>query len=106
MNEDRAARYHRMRRRASIASTLAGVTWLAGLQVTGASAAMAARVMAAGRLPGIVIFIGVLALGCEIVSLPFGFYRTFLLERKYGLSSEPLHTWLRAHLKGSRIVFL
>jgi len=41
-----------------------------------------------------------MALGCEIVSLPFIFYRAFLLERKYGLSSEPLSTWLQDHLKG------
>ncbi len=99
MNEDRAARYHRLRRRASVASTLAGVAWLAGLQVTGASAALAAWALGLGLLPAIVVFVLVLALGCELASLPFVFYRAFLLERKYGLSSEPLLTWLRDHVK-------
>jgi STE24 endopeptidase len=99
MNEDRAARYHRLRRRASVASTLAGVAWLAGLQLTGASAVLAAWALDFGRVPGIFLFIMALALGCEIASLPFVFYRAFLLERKYGLSSEPLSTWLQDHLK-------
>jgi Zn-dependent protease with chaperone function len=99
MNEDRAARYHRLRRRAAVASTLASVAWLAGLQITGASAALAARAMGFGRVAGVLLFILALALGCEIVSLPFVFYRAFLLERKYGLSSEPLSTWLGDHVK-------
>jgi STE24 endopeptidase len=99
MNEDRAARYHRLRRRASVASTLAGVAWLSGLQLTSASAGLAAWSMGFGRVPGALLFILALALGCEIVSLPFVFYRAFLLERKYGLSSEPLSTWLLDHVK-------
>jgi len=102
VNEDRAARYHRLRRRAAVASAVAGMAWLAGLQVSGAAAALAARAAAAGRMPGILLAllcIGVIALGCELVSLPFVFYRAFLLERKYGLSSEPLSTWLGDHVK-------
>jgi STE24 endopeptidase len=102
MNEDRAARYHRLRRRASVASTAAAGAWLAGLQFTGAASALAARATGAGRFHGIFlgfVFIGLLALGCEIASLPFVFYRAFLLERKYGLSSEPMSTWLRDHVK-------
>src|SRR5436190_4948999 len=99
MNEDRAARYHRLRRRAAVASTLAGVGWLAALQLTGGSAALAAWAVAFGRIPGVLLFIVTLTLGCELVSLPFVFYRAFLLERKYGLSSEALSTWLGDHVK-------
>jgi STE24 endopeptidase len=39
------------------------------------------------------------ALGWELFSLPFVFYRTFLLDRKYGLTSEPLATWCADHVK-------
>jgi STE24 endopeptidase len=81
------------------------LAWLAGLQVTGASAALAAHAAATGRVPGIVLFIGLIALGGEAVSLPFVFYRAFLLERKYGLSSEPLSTWLQDHLKALALGF-
>ena len=107
MNEDRAARYHRLRRRASVAATMAGAAWLLGLLVTGASTALATRARAAadvlpwllGRPMSIVLFVAVIALGWELVSLPFVFYRSFLLERKYGLSSEPFSTWAGDHLK-------
>src|SRR5436190_15025776 len=99
MNEDRAARYHRLRRRASVGSTLAGMTWLSALQLTGASAWLASWAMGFGRVAGVLLFILALALGCELVSLPFVFYRAFLLERKYGLSSEALSTWLGDHVK-------
>ena len=105
MNEDRAARYHRLRRRAAIASTIAGVAWLAGLHLTGAAAALASRVSVNGRIPAIVVFVGVIALGWELVSFPFAFYRAFLLERKYGLSSEPLGTWLQDHAKALGLGF-
>jgi Zn-dependent protease with chaperone function len=107
VNEDRAARYHRLRRRTSVAGTIAGAAWLVALLATGASAALATRVQAVGaslswpiaRPLSLAVFITVLALGWELVSLPFVFYRSFLLERKYGLSSEPLSTWVGDHLK-------
>lgn len=107
MNEDRAARYHRLRRRASAAATVAGALWLLGLLASGASAALAHQASAvAGPLPwrlarplSIVLVITVLALGWELVSLPFVFYRSFVLERRYGVSSESLPTWARDHLK-------
>lgn len=107
MNEDRSARYHRLRRRAGIGSTIAGAGWLAVLLATGGSTLLALRAgSAAGillppldRALSIVVFIAVLALGWEIVSFPFVFYRNFYLDRKYGLSSEPAATWLNDHCK-------
>lgn len=107
MNEDRSVRYHRLRRRAGIASTLAGAAWLAALAATSGSASLALRAGSAGaflpppfgRTLAIVVFIGVLAIGWEIVSLPFVFYRNFYLDRKYGLSSESAATWLNDHCK-------
>jgi STE24 endopeptidase len=107
VNEDRAARYHRLRRRSSVIATMAGAAWLISLLLSGASVALASRLRAAGdSLPSIlgrplsiVLFIAFVALGWELVSLPFVFYRSFLLERKYGLSSEPLSAWATDHVK-------
>jgi STE24 endopeptidase len=114
VNEDRSSRYHRLRRRAAVASTLAGGAWLIGLAVTGASAALAARAQSVGaplpwligRPAAIVSFIVVMAIGWELVSLPFVFYRSFLLEREYGLSFEPLSTWAADHVKGLGVALL
>ena len=88
MNEDRAARYHRLRRQASIAATGAGVVWLGVLAVTRWGSTL--------PMP---LFIAVIALGWELFSFPFTFYRSFLLERKYGLSSESTRTWFADHGK-------
>ena len=114
MNEDRAVRYHRLRRRATVAGTLAGAAWLLSLLLSGGSIALAARAQTlAGHLPALVarpvailLFVAVLALGWEIASLPFVLYRSFLLERKYGLSSEPFATWAGDHLKGLGLALL
>jgi len=106
VNEDRASRYHRLRRRAVIASTITGAAWLIVLIVTGGSAALARTVSAAaaawsspiGRAAAIVLFVALVVAGYEAVTLPFTYFR-FRLEHKYGLSSEPLRTWVSDHLK-------
>jgi STE24 endopeptidase len=88
MNEDRAARYHRLRRQATIASTLAGGAWLVALTT--------ARWGANLPLP---ILTALVVAGWELATFPFTFYRTYVIERKYGVSSEPVRTWLRDHAK-------
>ena len=107
MNEDRASRFHRLRRRAAFVSAALGIAALLALLVTGASAGLAAWTRRIAEplawpyrsLTAIAVYTGVLAIGWEIVSFPFVFYRTFLLDRKYGLSSEPAATWMVDHLK-------
>lgn len=88
MNEDRGARYHRLRRRAAVASVAAGAVFLAVLAVTrwGATLPLAALV-------------AVITLGWELVTFPLTFYRSFHLDRKYGLSSEPARRWFADHGK-------
>ena len=106
MNEDRATRYHRSRRRIAVASTGAGAALLVALAATGRSSDLAA--WARGAVPlawplrsvcAIALYVGVLAAAWEVLSFPFVFSGTFLLDRKYGLSSEPVSTWLGDHLK-------
>src|SRR5207248_3242108 len=52
----------------------------------------------ADRLYGVTMA-AVLALGWEALAFPFVFYRTWLLDRKYGLSSEPVTAWLADQAK-------
>ena len=49
-------------------------------------------------------YVLVLAAAHEIVALPLGFYRSFVLERRYELSTEPFSTWLKDHLKALGIM--
>jgi len=97
-----------------VASTIAGSAWLAWLLASGAAAGLAEWSIAAGAaLPriagrplGVAIFMAAVASGWELISLPFEFCRSFLLDRKYGLSSEPLTTWLGDQLKALAIGLL
>jgi STE24 endopeptidase len=79
---------------------IAGAGGLVALLASGWSVSLAAwsRELGGGAL-GVALFTVVLALGWEAVSLPVVFYSTFLLDRKYGLSSETLATWLGDHAK-------
>jgi STE24 endopeptidase len=59
-----------------------------------------------GRAVGVVLFAAALAVGWEILSFPIAFFSSFLLERKYGLSSESFAAWLLDHLKALSVGFV
>jgi STE24 endopeptidase len=95
-NEDKATRYHRLRRRASLLSTAGGALFLFLFLITGASIAL--RDLAASRagdslLITVAIYVAGLMLMAEAVHLPFAFYLGVTLERRYGLSTEPTARW-------------
>ena len=103
MNEDKAARYHRLKRQASIVSLVWGVLLLAGLLWSGASVtlrsvaeSLTARLVALSWAPAVSVlaYVLLLSLVSEIGSLPLGFYSGFVLERRYGLSNERFGGWL------------
>jgi STE24 endopeptidase len=101
MNEDRSSRYQRLKRQSGILSVAWSVVLLAGLLVTGASAAL--RNVAGNSVFAIVFYVGFLLFLNELGSLPLAFYSGFLLERRYGLSSEPLGRWLLDQVKSFAI---
>src|SRR5213076_3057842 len=103
VNEDRAARYHRLKRQASVASLVWSVLLLAGLLGTGRSVALrdlaeaiAARVAAPFLVStlSVLVYVFLLSILNEIAGVPLGFYTGFLLERRYGLSNERLGAWV------------
>ncbi len=111
MNEDRAARYHRLKRQIEIASLVWSVVLLGGLVATGASAALRDVAELIGAHAGytlapavsIIVFVVLLSLISEAVALPLGFYSGFVLERRYGLSNEPIGGWLLDQVKSFAI---
>jgi STE24 endopeptidase len=103
LNEDKATRYHRQKRHASLGSLLWTVVLLAGLAATGLSAtlrqtaeAAAGRVVSPFWLPGATVlgYVVLLTLLNELGSLPIGFYSGFVLERRYALSMQTLGGWI------------
>jgi STE24 endopeptidase len=103
VNEDKATRYNRLKRRVGILSLGSTVAILAALLWTGWSVALrsAADVIASRLVPnrwhdGIVVLLYVAGLMAilEGGGLPFAFYSGFVLERRYGLSNERIGGWL------------
>lgn len=109
MNEDKSARYHRLRRRASVTGTAAGVAVLATLVVSGASAVLRDAVAAwTGGSRGLTIIAYVVAVWFigSLVGLPFAFYQDVTLERRYGLSTETTLRWCVDHVKAGCVGLL
>jgi STE24 endopeptidase len=108
VNEDKATRYHRLKRRASIAAMAWGVLLLGGLLATGATMSLRdAAMSAAARLgpsswqPGltVLVYVFLLMLLNEAGGFPLSFYSTLVLEHRYELSNETFKSWLRDQLK-------
>ena len=109
MNEDKAARYHRLRRRSVVLAAAWSVVLLSGLLLTGlshlirdGSAAVAAVLLLPVILQGPVTVIGwIVIVGAmhEAGALPFACFGGFVLERRYELSRQSLAGWAREHIK-------
>ncbi|MFI5246635.1 MAG: M48 family metallopeptidase [Gemmatimonadales bacterium] len=112
MNEDKATRYNRQKRQASLGSLLWTAALLFGLVASGLSVtlrhiaeALAARVVSPFWLPGATVlsYVALLTLLNELGSLPIGFYSGFLLERRYALSTQTLGGWIGDRAKSLAI---
>jgi STE24 endopeptidase len=109
MNEDKATRYHRLRRRAILAAAGWQALLLVALLLTGlatglsrAAWALTAGVPAVLRLPlTACVWVTVVALASEFGGLPLSFYAGSTLERRYGLSRQSPAAWIGDHLKAN-----
>jgi STE24 endopeptidase len=114
VNEDRAARYHRLKRHASVLAVVWSVFVLGGLVVSGWSANMrdAADTWARQLPPPLQPFITVLAfvvllsLLHEAGAVVLAFYSGFLVERRYQLANEPFGAWIADQAKSSAVGLL
>jgi Zn-dependent protease with chaperone function len=108
-NEDKATRYHRLRRRASLAGTALGAVFLVVLLVTGASAALrttATSVAGGSFFLTIAIYTALLVLLSEALQLPLSLYQELGLERRYGLSTQSMAKWWLDWLKGAAVTLV
>jgi STE24 endopeptidase len=105
VNEDKAARFHRLQRRCfwlSIATKAATMLLLVpgGLAISIRQLAVSVTGAHSSAPSTVAAFTLLLLLLLELVGLPQRFYQTFVLERRYGLSAVPLRVWMTDHLKG------
>ena len=105
MNEDKSAKYHRLQRRASIASLAWSAAFLVALAATSGSTRLRDAVGALTGSPAaeIVVYVLALTLLHEIGAFPLAFYIGYLLEHRYGLSRQTPRAWLADHLKGTAL---
>ena len=94
MNEDKAARYHRLKRRTSIASLVWSAALLGGLIVTGATLSLRTTAESLTSAAPVLAYVLLISLINEAFGLPLAFYSGFLLERRYGLSNQTFAAWL------------
>jgi STE24 endopeptidase len=101
VNEDRATRYHRLKRRALVVSLAWSGILLVVVLVTGVSVQLrvaaerlAAAFGAAGPATVVVFYVAGLMLLHETGSFLLSFYSSFVVERRYGLSNESFSGWL------------
>jgi STE24 endopeptidase len=108
-NEDKAVRYHRLGRRAAVLGTAASVALLVVLLVTGASASLrdwAASIADQSFLITVALYTAGLVLLAELLQLPFSLYQELGLERRYGLSTQPMGKWWLDQLKGAALTLV
>jgi STE24 endopeptidase len=103
VNEDKAARYHRLRRRASLIDAATSATLLLVVLGMGWSAALrdwALAVTASSPILATTLFVAVLTLALEAVRLPMAFHAGIRIERWYDLSTESTSRWWADRFKG------
>jgi STE24 endopeptidase len=121
MNEDRATRYHRLKRQLGILGWVWTLLLLGGLTWTGWSVTLrdAAESVTAGIAPAavlsglprshaltVLIYVLLLSLLNEMGSLPLGWYSGHVVERRYGLSNESAAHWAADELKSLGVSML
>jgi len=108
VNEDKSSRYHRLRRRADLLGTVVAGVVLLGLLLTGGAHRLREVSAALTQwIPGglddamnVVVMTIVLIVILQAVELPFAHYQGFLLEHRYGLSTQTLGHWMSDYAKG------
>src|SRR5262245_29106384 len=106
LNEDKATRYQRLKRRSSVLGSAVQVVSLALLLISGGSILLRDAAMAlTGRhfIPAVAIYVVMLAVLLDLIQLPWAFYAGVTLERRYGLSTETTAKWWMNHLKAAAI---
>lgn len=108
-NEDKATRYHRLRRRASLAETALAAAGLLLLLVTGWSTSLrdlAAAMAGQSFFLTVIYYVVVLATLSEALHLPLAFYQGVTLERRYEISTQATSRWWLDHLKAGAVALL
>jgi len=108
LNEDKSARYHRLKRRADLLGTALSAAFLLWLLISGiALYVREASSFLGGFTPGYeevstaAVFAILLSLALQLLTLPFSYYQGYRLEHAYGLSNQTLRLWAKDQAKAA-----
>jgi STE24 endopeptidase len=108
LNEDKSTRYHRLRRRADLLGAVVAGVLLLALSLSGGAHRLRELAAAITQwIPGgydeaisVAMMTVMLIVILQVVEWPFAFYHGYLLEHRYGLSTQTLRHWVSDYIKG------
>lgn len=105
MNEDKSAKYHRIKRRTSVLAAAWSTALLVALVTTGGSVWLRDMAGALTTTRSLVVLLCIAAIWAvhELGALPLAFYSGYLVEHRYGLSRQTPTQWLQDHAKGTAL---
>ena len=65
-----------------------------------------ARTLSANSVIISLVFFGIIAFVSDIINIPFGYYDTFVIEKKYGFNTMTIRTFITDHIKSWFIALL
>jgi len=65
-----------------------------------------ARTLSANSVIISLVFFGIIAFASDIINIPFGYYDTFVIEKKYGFNTMTIRTFITDHIKSWFIALL
>src|SRR6476646_9094524 len=92
-----------------MASTALGIAFLVAFAMSGASAWLrgyAASLAGSSFVATLALYVVLLAVINEAISLPFAFYQGVTLERRYGLSTQSTVRWWIDHFKAGLVALV
>jgi len=109
LNEDKASRYHRLKRRATVVWALPYVAGLVALISAGGSGLLRDAVIAVtGAGPSapstVALYTVGLMIAYHVLLLPLAAYQGFILERRFGLRAASFSGWLLDFAKAAAVV--
>jgi STE24 endopeptidase len=65
-----------------------------------------ARILSANSVIISLLFFGIIGFASDIINIPFGYYDTFVIEKKYGFNTMTVRTFITDHIKSWFIALL
>jgi STE24 endopeptidase len=104
---EKAKAYNRAKRILFVSELGLGVAYLALLLLSGASVTVARWLEAAAGNVWLVIFLYLIVVGIayDVIAVPLDFYGGFVLEHRYGQSTQRFRSWAWDQVKGKAVGF-